>query len=137
MLPFVFRIGDESLAHQAKPHLLSVLECRESIFTQAAHFPATPGYSDLAPVFYIPACLFLLLGLCFSQISSSTSVCNSLKSKSVTFNLKITFEAFTASFIQTFYLYTSAHLSTDAFFVMQDQSYKQDYYLIGLSCWHF
>lgn len=39
----------------------------------------------------------------------------------------MTFEAFTASFTPTFYLCTSARLNTDAFPVMQDQSYKQDY----------
>lgn len=42
-------------------------------------------------------------------------------------NFKTTFKVSTASFTQTFYLCTSAHLKTDAFPVMQDQSYKQDY----------
>lgn len=103
---------------------------------QRKHFHPSSSFSSclrvqwsgtmlLAPAFYIPARLSLLLGLCFSQISSPTSVCNSLKSLFVIF--KITFEAVTASFIQTFYLCTSAHLSTDAFPVMWDQSYKQDY----------
>lgn len=111
-----------SIRHQ--PHLLPVdpLEVQD----KAAHFPAAPGYSlhHAAGTCFTSCMLVPASRIRFSQISS---VCNSLKSKFVRFNLEITFEAFTASFIQTFYLCISAHLNTDAFPVMQDQDYKQDY----------
>lgn len=96
---------------------------------KAAHFPAAPAYSlhHAAGTCFTSCMLVPASRTRFSQISFSTSVCNSLKSQFVRFNLEITFEAFTASFIQTFYLCISAHLNTDAFPVMQDQDYKQDY----------